>query len=81
VDILVLKLRCNERRKINTSLVEEEGPFLNTYMSRREQNSWSWISRTLKPEVTVLAKVKVKISLLQAVEASRVERGRGSHIT
>jgi hypothetical protein len=26
-------------------------------------------------------KVKVKISLLQAVEAPRVARGRGSHIT
>jgi hypothetical protein len=29
----------------------------------------------------VKVKVKVKISLLQAVEAHRVARGQGSHIT
>jgi hypothetical protein len=28
----------------------------DTYVSRRQQNSWSWISRGLKPGMTVLAK-------------------------
>jgi hypothetical protein len=38
------------------SFVEEEAPFRNTYMSRREYKSWSWILRRLKPGMTVLAK-------------------------
>jgi hypothetical protein len=36
--------------------VEDEAPFRNTYVSRRESISWSWISRRLKPGMTVLAK-------------------------
>jgi hypothetical protein len=31
--------------------------------------------------IFIFKKVKVKISLLQAVEAHRVARGQGSHIT
>jgi hypothetical protein len=31
--------------------------------------------------IIIIIKVKVKISLLQAVEAHRVARGQGSHIT
>jgi hypothetical protein len=37
-------------------IVEEEAPFSNTCMSRRDQIPWSWISRRLKPGMTVLAK-------------------------
>jgi hypothetical protein len=44
--------RCNKRsaytERPTPPLVEEEAPFLNTYMSRREQKSWSWVSR--RPE-------------------------------
>jgi hypothetical protein len=29
-------------------LVEEEAPFLNTYMSRSEQKTWSWIPMGLE---------------------------------
>jgi hypothetical protein len=42
------------RRKGMTSnsqtspLIEEEAPRLNTYMSTREQKSWSWIPKSLK---------------------------------
>jgi hypothetical protein len=35
----------------------------------------------IKSEIKVKKKGKVKISLLQAVEAPRVARGQGSHIT
>jgi hypothetical protein len=35
------------------SFTEEEAPFRNMYMSRREQESWSWISRRLMPWMTV----------------------------
>jgi hypothetical protein len=37
-------------------LVDEEAPLLNTDMSRREQKSWSWIWRRLKPGMSVLAR-------------------------
>jgi ribosomal protein L29 len=42
--------------------------------SRREAN------RHFRNKKLEYLKVKVKISLLQAVEAHRVARGRGSHI-
>jgi hypothetical protein len=49
VGILVLKVmckKCSADTKIPTPpLVEEEAPLLNVYMSRREQNYWSCISR------------------------------------
>jgi hypothetical protein len=42
---LVLKLRRNKRsaytEKPTPPLFEEEAPLLSTYMSRREQKSWS----------------------------------------
>jgi hypothetical protein len=45
---LLLKLRCNKRsaytERPTPPLIEEEAQLLNTYMSRREQNSWPWIS-------------------------------------
>jgi hypothetical protein len=41
---------------INTSLVEEEATLLHTYMYRREQESWTWVSGRLKPGETVLSK-------------------------
>jgi hypothetical protein len=40
---------------------------------------YSWPTR--KSDMYKAGKVKVKISLLQAVEAHRVARGQGSHIT
>jgi hypothetical protein len=44
-------------------LVEEEVPLRNTYMSRREQKSWSWISRRLKPGMTVLTKTSRNLTV------------------
>jgi hypothetical protein len=50
---------CNNRsaytERPTPALVEEETPFLNTYMSRKEIKSESWISWSVKPEMTVLA--------------------------
>jgi hypothetical protein len=42
--------------KNDPSFVEEEAPFRNMHMSKREEKSWSWFSRTLKPGMTVLTK-------------------------
>jgi hypothetical protein len=42
--------------KTDPFFVEEEAPYRNTYMSRREHKSWSWVSRRLKAGITVLAK-------------------------
>jgi hypothetical protein len=51
-DILVQKLRGNKRsaytERPTPPLVEKEAAFLNTYMCKREQKSWSWILR--RPE-------------------------------
>jgi hypothetical protein len=48
----MLKLQCNKRsnytEKLTTPLIKEEAPFINMYISRTEQKSWSWISR--RPE-------------------------------
>jgi hypothetical protein len=59
-DLFMLKLWCNKHSSTYTqtdpSLVKEEAPSQNTYTSRRELKSWSWISRRLKPGMTVLAK-------------------------
>jgi hypothetical protein len=38
------------------SLVEEKAPFLNTYISRKEQKSWSRIARRLKAGMNALSK-------------------------
>jgi hypothetical protein len=50
-----------------TLLSLEEDPLQNAYMSRREQNSSSWISRILMPGMTALAVCAVG---LQSVLAS-----------
>jgi hypothetical protein len=47
--------KCRLDRKTDSSLVEEEA-FLNTYMSRRKQIYWSWISSRVKPGIAVLVK-------------------------
>jgi hypothetical protein len=41
------------------SFVEEKVPFQNTYMPRREEKSWSWLLRRLKPRMTVLSAAAV----------------------
>jgi hypothetical protein len=45
----VLNLRCYKHsaytQRPTPPLVEEEAPLLNTYMSRREKRTWSWVSR------------------------------------
>jgi hypothetical protein len=62
----VLKLRRNRRsaytERPTPHLVEEEPTLLNTYMSRREQKSWSWISRRLKPIITVLTRASSNLT-------------------
>jgi hypothetical protein len=59
-DLFMLKLRCNKCSSAYTqndpSIIKQDVPFQNTYMSRREHKSWSWILRRLKPGMTVLAK-------------------------
>jgi hypothetical protein len=42
-------------RKTDPSFIEEEAPFRNTCMPRREHKPWSWMSGRLKPGMTVLA--------------------------
>jgi hypothetical protein len=48
LDILVLKLRCNKHsastERPTLRLVKEEPHFSNTYMSKRENKSWSKVS-------------------------------------
>jgi hypothetical protein len=41
---------------------QEEAPFRNTYISKRAQKSWSWISRRLKPGMTVLVKASSSLT-------------------
>jgi hypothetical protein len=49
-------------RKTNPSFIEEEAPFRNMHISRRESTSWSRVSRRLKPGITVLAKVSSNLT-------------------
>jgi hypothetical protein len=62
----VLKLQYNKRsaytERLTPSFVEEEAPFRNTHMSRRKQKSRPWISRRLKPGMTVLAKARSNLT-------------------
>jgi hypothetical protein len=56
--------------KTDPSLVEEDAPFLKTYMSRREYKSWSWISRRLKPGMTVLAQASTNFTYGPKIRSS-----------
>jgi hypothetical protein len=47
----------------------------------RKHNEISDINITTSSHLSSVLKIKIKISLLQAMEASRVARGQGSHIT
>lgn len=45
-----VRYEMNFKYKIAKKLIEEDAPFLNKYMSRKEQKSSSWISR--RPKAT-----------------------------
>jgi hypothetical protein len=66
MDILLLKLQRNKRilytERPTPSLLKEKTPFLNAYMCRREQKSWSWSLRRLKPGMTALAKASSNLT-------------------
>jgi hypothetical protein len=55
-DTYIYATAKHERLVLCPSLVEEEAPFWNTYMSTREQKSRAQISRRLKPGMALLAK-------------------------
>jgi hypothetical protein len=74
----VLKLRCNNRsayiERPMPLLVEEEAPFLNSYMSRREQNSWSWISRSPEARNDCAGEAQQPISTQLGTELPRMQQ-------
>jgi hypothetical protein len=78
--LLLLKLRCNKRsaytERPTLPLVEEEASFINTYMTRREQKSCSWISRRLKPGMTVLARAGSNLTDRPKSESSWTDTAR-----
>jgi hypothetical protein len=57
-------------RKTDHSLVEEEAPLLNTWMSRREKKSWSWIPTRSEAKLTELARVSSNLTDRPNSEAS-----------